>query len=321
MRQATDPRDTPCGMNGADCRRWLRSALREDLGRGDITSRATIPASAVARGQFIAKECGIAAGLPLLGPLFSLLDERCSVRSKVRDGARVQPGQVLAEVTGPARAILAGERVALNLIQHLSGVATLTSRYVAAVAGTGAKILDTRKTSPGLRLLEKYAVRAGGGANHRLRLDDQVLIKDNHLALLGGGLAALKESLRRCQSLRKRAVRVEIEVRSAEEAVAAVRTGADIVMLDNVSPAQARRAAMAIRALVVPQARPVLIEASGGITLRNVVAYAKTGVDWISIGALTHSAPGLDISLEMERAPARGQRRGRRPGAGRRVAS
>jgi len=300
-----------CGMPVAACRQFLRRTLREDVGRGDVTSQAVVPPQARAGGAFIVKSAGRAAGLPLLRPLFKLIDPRCSLRLLAKDGAAVTPGQSVAVVQGPASALLAGERVALNLLQHLCGVATLTARFVQQARGSRATILDTRKTLPGLRGLEKYAVRMGGGANHRMRLDDQVLIKDNHLALLGGGVSAIGRALAACAPLKHKRIRVEVEVRSLAEAIAAAQAGADIVMLDNMSPAQMRRAVQAV-SRACQAAGPPIIEASGGVTLRNVAAVARSGVDWISVGALTHSAPGLDISFELEPHPRAEHPRGAR---------
>lgn len=290
---------TICGMPDTKCLRWLRSVLREDIGRGDITSQAVVGFDVEACGRFICKKRGVVAGLPLLQPLFALLDSRCEVDLKVVDGSPVKRGMVLAEVRGPARAILSGERVALNLLQRLGGVATLTRQYVERVHDTGVAIMDTRKTLPGVRLLEKYAVRCGGGKNHRLGLDDQVLIKDTHLASLGGGTRAIEEAVRRCHRLQRRGVLIEVEVATIVEAMAAARAGADIVMLDNMRPTTVHHAVQEIRALEQQIGRRVILEASGGITLRNAAAYAQSGVDWISVGALTHSAPALDISLNI----------------------
>lgn len=299
---------TICGMIKPECLRLLNRSLKEDIGKGDITSTTLVSESLRTHGSFIAREQGVVAGIPLLRPLFKMIDDRCSVRSLKRDGECVVTGEVLAEISGPARAILAGERLALNFLQHLSGIATLTARYVEIVNGTCSQILDTRKTIPGLRMLEKYAVKMGGGENHRMRLDDMVLIKDNHLEILGGGREAVVNALAKSDSARKKGIRVEIEVQSVEHACLAAKTGADVVMLDNMSVQEMRKAVRQIRLQDGKKPYRTLIEASGGITLRSVAAIARAGVDRISIGALTHSAPGLDIALETSLSPASNKR-------------
>ena len=272
-------------------------ALAEDLGGGDVTSLATIPAGAHARGTIVAKAEGVVSGLDVAGAVFRRVNPAVEFAPRVVDGQRVRPGEAVAEVSGLARSVLAGERVALNLLQRLSGVATLTAAYVAAVAGTTARIVDTRKTTPGLRALEKAAVRHGGGRNHRFGLADGVLIKDNHLAAVGGaGVENAAERVTRAVALaRERAphpLRIEVEVTTLEEAAAAVAAGAEVILLDNMTHdlATMRRAVEAIGGRA-------LVEASGGITLETVRAVANTGVDLISVGALTHSAPALDLSL------------------------
>jgi nicotinate-nucleotide pyrophosphorylase (carboxylating) len=254
-----------------------------------------IPAGLRVRGRYVAKADGVVAGLPLLARVFNNFGRGVRVRLLARDGSRVRRGRTLAMVAGPARAVLSGERLSLNLLCHLSGVATLTSRYVRHTRGTSARIFDTRKTMPGMRLLEKYAVACGGGCNHRIGLFDAVLIKDNHLALAEKSPA---EAVRRARKTTRRPVEVEvIDLDGLREAVAA---GADIVMLDNFSPAGARRAVRLARQLAARRDRPVEIEISGGVNLRTVRAYALANPDRISVGALTHSAPALDISLEIE---------------------
>ena len=268
----------------------VRRALAEDLGRaGDITSAATIPAGAKASANLVARKEGVIAGLACAAETFRQIDPSISFRAKLGDGDKVAAGAIVAEVEGPARAVLTGERVALNFVGHLSGIATLTSAYVAKVAHTKAKIVDTRKTLPGLRALEKYAVRCGGGANHRFGLYDAVLIKDNHIAIAGGVAAAL-ERVRAAGH----AVKVEIEVDSLAQLAEVLKAGgADQVLLDNMDPPMIKRAVEMV-------AGKLVVEVSGGVTLDNVAAIAATGVDVISVGRLTHSAPALDVALDVE---------------------
>ncbi len=270
-------------------RPFLIRALAEDLGHGDLTTRA-LGLTGRAEARLIAQAPGIVCGLPLLEPLFSLLDPRTRVTLLSRDGRAVRPGKVLARITATAPSLLAGERAALNLLMHLSGIASLSSRFVRAVRGTGAVVWDTRKTLPGLRHLEKYAVACGGATNHRMGLYDGVLVKNNHLALLGEDVA---EATRRAQ---RQGVRIEVEARTLAEALAAAGAGADIVLLDNFTPA---KLAKTVRAIRQRHPRKPLLEASGGITLATARAYAKTGVDRISVGALTHSAPALPLALRL----------------------
>ncbi len=268
----------------------VSAALAEDIGRGDITSDATIPPGTRAVGRIVARQDAVVAGLDAAREVFRQV-RGVSWRSRARDGDAVRSGRVVAEVRGRARSILAGERVALNFLQRLSGTATLTRAFVDAVKGTRAKILDTRKTTPGLRLLEKAAVRAGGGMNHRFRLDDAALIKDNHIAA-SGSIASAVDELRRLRGPR---FRIEIEAQTRAQALAFAELDIDVLMLDNMSPSVMRRLVVELR-----RVRPrLLIEASGGVTLKTVRAVAKTGVDWISVGALTHSAPAADFSLDL----------------------
>ncbi len=278
-------------MNPLLMQEIVRQALAEDLAWGDVTTEALIPPE-VSHAQARTREAGVVAGLPAFAEVFRQLSPSVSVTCCVSDGARVEAGQVLAEVQGEARAILMGERVALNLLQHLSGIATMTARYMAALEGLPTRILDTRKTTPGLRALEKYAVHMGGGVNHRFCLADAVLIKDNHLAILAAQGVSLGEAVRRARAAIGPTVRVEVEVETVEGALRAVEAGADIVMLDNMSLAEMRRAVEAIRGRA-------LVEASGGVTLETVRQVAETGVDYISVGALTHSVQGLDIGLDV----------------------
>lgn len=264
----------------------VSAALAEDVGDGDVTTEATVDADAVATATMLLKEPGIVCGLTAAATVFRLLDEEVSFEPLVADGDVVDRAAAVAGVSGPARAILTGERVALNFLGRLSGVATLTRAYVDAVAGTGVAILDTRKTTPGLRLLEKHAVACGGGRNHRVGLFDAVLIKDNHVRAAG----SIAEAVARSRAAGD--LPVEVECDTLEQVAEAVGAGVDAILLDNMSPAELRDAV----ALVSGRAR---LEASGGITLDNVHAVAVTGVDEISIGALTHSARSLDVSLEI----------------------
>ncbi|MCX7723504.1 MAG: carboxylating nicotinate-nucleotide diphosphorylase [Verrucomicrobiae bacterium] len=274
-------------------RRLVRAALAEDIGAGDVTSEAVVPDSAIAAGVMRAREPLVVAGLDVAAVVFNEVSDRVEVIRLVRDGQRVQAGASLLRVRGPARALLGAERVALNFVQRMSGIATLTAQFVDAVQGTGAKITDTRKTTPGLRALEKYAVRCGGGHNHRLGLFDMVLIKDNHLAVLKDAepnpiAAAVARARAKHPSLE-----VEVECETLEQVEQALEAGADIILLDNMNVLQLR--------LAVQRARgKARTEASGGITLANVRAVAETGVDFISIGALTHSARAVDVALDLE---------------------
>ncbi|HEY8445991.1 MAG TPA: carboxylating nicotinate-nucleotide diphosphorylase [Thermomicrobiales bacterium] len=265
-------------------------ALAEDIGTGDITTLATVPAEAAARATMLVKAEGVISGLDAAAAVFRRVDSRIEVTLRAAGGTRVSPGDIVAEIAGPARGILMAERVALNLVQRLSGVATLTARYVAAVAGTNARIVDTRKTTPGLRILEKQAVRDGGGHNHRVGLADGVLIKDNHLAAIGGP-DRIARAIERARAFAPHTIKIEVEVTTLEEVEQALAAGADAILLDNMDLATMRRAVE----LVGGRA---LVEASGGINLDTVRAVAETGVDLISVGALTHSAPALDVSLD-----------------------
>ena len=268
--------------------------LNEDIGRGDITTQATVTRTQSAKGRFIAKESMVVAGLEAAEAVFSTLDSQQQIEAFVSDGDEVEAGKVIARTAGFADVLLAGERLALNLMQRLSGIATLTRRFVEAVEGTGAQIVDTRKTTPGLRMLEKYAVATGGGRNHRFGLDDGVLIKDNHIALAGGVATAVERARKAVGHLHK----VEVEVSRERDLRDAVEAGADILLLDNQTPEETRRLVEIARTL-----KPgLLLESSGGITIENVRAYAEAGVDLISIGALTHSARAVDISFKIQAA-------------------
>lgn len=272
-------------------------ALAEDIGRGDLTTRATVRPGLLARGNFLAKQDLVLAGLEVADVVFSVFNPHIQIESTASDGDEVKAGKVFARVTGEAQLLLTAERTALNFLQRLSGIATVTRQYVDAIAGTNAKIVDTRKTTPGLRMLEKYAVTCGGGHNHRLGLDDGVLIKDNHIALAGN----VSEAVRRAREITGHLHKIEVEVSNFEQLREALRAKADIVMLDNLTPEQVREA-IAILNQHEPHDRRTLTEASGGITLANVRAYAEAGVDLISIGALTHSAPAVDISFKLKSA-------------------
>lgn len=268
----------------------VRRALAEDLGRaGDITTQATIPAAAQATALIVARKEGVVAGLPLAREAFRQIDATVVFEDLSLDGSHVAPGTRVARVSGNARAVLAAERVALNFMGRLSGIATLTSRYVAEVAHTPAQIVDTRKTTPTLRAFEKYAVRCGGGVNHRFGLDDAILIKDNHIVVAGG----VKPALRAAKAVAGHTVRIEIEVDNLEQLDEVIAEGADIVLLDNMAPSQLSEAVRRV-------AGRMKIEASGGIDLTTARAVAETGVDMLSVGALTHSAPVFDLGLDMD---------------------
>jgi nicotinate-nucleotide pyrophosphorylase (carboxylating) len=264
----------------------VQAALAEDVGTGDVTTEATVAPEAVGEAELLVKEPGVVCGLGVVEATFRALDPEVRFEPLVPEGAVLEEAAAVALVSGPERAILTGERVALNFLGRLSGIATLTKRYVDAVAGTGAAILDTRKTTPGLRALEKHAVACGGGRNHRFGLDDAVLVKDNHLRATGS-IARAVELVRTTTDLP-----IEVECERLDQVEEALAAGVDAVLLDNMTPGDLRAAV----ALVGRRART---EASGGITLENVRAVADTGVDEISVGALTHSARSLDVSLEL----------------------
>jgi nicotinate-nucleotide pyrophosphorylase (carboxylating) len=276
----------------------LRRTLDEDIGAGDVTTLATVPAGTRAAGQIVARAAGVVAGLPVVAAVFHLLDPAVVVTPLVAEGAAVEGGAALAALDGDARAILTGERTALNYLGRLSGIATLAARCAQAVEGTGARVVDTRKTTPGLRALEKYAVRMGGASNHRFGLSDGVLIKDNHIKAAGSIAAAVASARRLASHL----LRVEVECETAAEVREALAAGADVILLDNMPVAALGEAVRLIRT----RAPAVKIEASGGIGTDPVKlrAVAETGVDYISLGALTHSAPNFDVSLEFGAPPA-----------------
>jgi nicotinate-nucleotide pyrophosphorylase (carboxylating) len=298
--------------NSSAIERLIGAALEEDAGPGDVSALACIPSAATAQARILARQKLVCAGLPLAAEVFHSVDSAVQIEFCAADGETVEPGSVLLRLSGPARAILTGERTALNFLSHLSGIATLTHRFVEQLRGTKARIRDTRKTIPGLRILEKYAVRMGGGANHRMGLYDAILLKENHIAVAGGVCQALAQA-HAFASLHARPremsayeattpqrpsgdvppLPVQIEVRNERELREALECGAESVLLDNMAPAEARRAVALARSV-----RPACVmEISGGITLANAAEYAATGADFLSSGALTHSAPAADVSL------------------------
>ncbi|MEW6639636.1 MAG: carboxylating nicotinate-nucleotide diphosphorylase [Pseudomonadota bacterium] len=268
----------------------VHRALDEDLGRaGDVTSVATIPETTTARALFVARQAGVIAGLPLAIAVFRALSDRIEITAHVRDAATVAAGTTLLTITGPARTVLTGERTALNFVGRLSGVATQTAAYVGHTAGTRARICCTRKTTPGLRALEKYAVRCGGGSNHRFGLDDAILIKDNHIAVAGG----IRAALTRAHAMAGHLMKIEIEVDTLTQLREVLDCGlAGAVLLDNMDVPTLREA-------VAIAAGRVALEVSGGVTAQSIAAIAATGVDYISSGALTHSAPNFDVAIDI----------------------
>ncbi len=267
----------------------IRAALDEDIGDGDVTTLSIVPADARGKGRLIAKAAGVVAGLAVAQAAFQLVDENVHFEPLVAEGAQVKPGDLLARVSGPTRALLTGERTALNFLQRMSGIATLTRRFVDAVAGTGTVILDTRKTTPGLRAFDKWAVRLGGGQNHRFGLFDMALIKENHIVAAGGISAAVE----RVRAADTRGRPIEVEVTNLDELKEALALGVDRIMLDNMGLAEMREA-VAITEGSTP------LEASGGASLETAAAIAATGVDFISVGKPTHSFESLDISFLLE---------------------
>lgn len=274
-------------MEACDFDGVIDAALREDVPEGDVTSESVIPSGAVSEAVFLAKEDGVLAGLPVARLVFEKIDVSVEFTAKLEDGAAFKRSDILAHLKGPTIALLKGERTALNFLQRLSGIATATRRFVDAVQGMGTRILDTRKTTPGLRFLEKYAVKTGGGTNHRLSLSDMVLIKDNHLRHVG----SIAEAVRRARAAVRPGIRVEVEVNDIGQVSEALAAGPDMIMLDNM-PLETMREAVTLVAGRVP------LEASGNMSLERVRAVAETGVDYISVGALTHSVRAVDISLE-----------------------
>jgi len=291
------------GLDAVYVESVVNAALAEDVGSGDITTLLTVPENTWCKGEVVVKDDGILCGQDVARMVFTAIHNRSllpfsdgekngkghAYEIHVRDGARVKPGDVVASVSGEARGILTGERVALNFLQRMSGIATITARYVSLVSHTNARIVDTRKTTPGLRRLEKYAVTVGGGYNHRFGLSDGILIKDNHIAVAGG----VREAVTSAKNKAPHTLKIEVEVSNLDQLCEAIEAGADAVLLDNM-PLEMMR-----EAVNVAKGR-VILEASGGVTEKTVAAIAETGVDLISVGALTHSAQALDISLEID---------------------
>jgi nicotinate-nucleotide pyrophosphorylase (carboxylating) len=269
---------------------WVQSALNEDGAYNDLTTIATVLSERRARATLVARDSGVVCGVPLALEAFRILDPKVAIRVDVEDGTWVERGTPVLFLSGHARGLLSAERVALNFMQRLSGIATLTARYVDAVKGTKAKILDTRKTLPGWRPLEKYAVMAGGGKNHRSDLSTGILIKDNHLAAVDGNIDL---AVRRSREISPPGMKVEVECETKQQVVDALEAGADIIMLDNMPPDLMADCVRLINGRAIT-------EASGGVNLSNVRAIAETGVDWISIGALTHSAPAMNLALDFD---------------------
>ena len=309
-RAVMPPASDTLGLSPEELSELVRRALAEDLGAGDLTTKWTVEPGARARGTFVSQQEAVVAGLGVAAAVFRELERAADFRILAEEGSLVKPGGAIAEARGAAATLLAGERVALNLIQHLSGIATLTRLFKEQLAGLKSELLDTRKTTPGLRSLEKYAVRVGGGRNHRMRLDYGVLIKNNHLRLAGG----VRPAVERARANRPHASEfpIEVEVSNAEELEEAIAAGADRVLLDNMTPGM-------VKQCVALAAGRVLLEVSGGITLANIRAYGETGVDFISVGTLTHSAPAASIHflIEPDHAPSAPPHAGGRPGRGR----
>ena len=274
-------------MNGID--RIIDTALAEDIHTGDITTLALLPEARRMRARLVAKEPMVLAGLAVAQRVFARLDPSARFDAEFADADRLQVGDVIARIEGDAAALLQGERVALNLLQRMCGIATQTAAFVKEIAGSGARVVDTRKTTPGLRVLEKYAVRVGGGTNHRTGLYDGVLIKENHIAAAGGIL----EAVRRARAYIPHTLKIEVETETLEQVALALQAGADIIMLDNMGLPEMSEAVILI-------GKRALVEASGGVNLQSIAAIAQTGVDIISVGALTHSVRAADISMLME---------------------
>ncbi len=277
-------------LNKTELAALVSAALEEDDAKHDITTAATVLPDRRAGCRMVARQSGVIAGLVLAREAFCQVDDAVHIRSEATDGSRVTPETLLMFLSGHARCLLSAERVALNFVQRLSGVASLTARYVEVVKGTKARILDTRKTTPGWRKLERYAVRAGGGMNHRFNLGSAVLIKDNHLAAVDGDIAA---AVKRARAIAPKGTVVEVECESIAQVEAALSAGADVIMLDNMKPAILAESVRLVGGRAVT-------EASGGVNLETVRRIAESGVDWISVGALTHSAPALDIALDFD---------------------
>jgi nicotinate-nucleotide pyrophosphorylase (carboxylating) len=276
-------------MNPLMVEEIVRLALQEDIGYGDLTTEAIVAAGTVAEGKITAKAAGRIAGMAVVQTVFRLLDPAVLLRVNTPDGTDVEPGTVVLSLRGSANAVLMGERVALNFLQHLSGIATATAKAVRAAAPYGARIADTRKTTPGLRMLEKYAVRVGGGVNHRIGLDDAVLIKENHLAVAG----SVKPAVERVRNRVGHMVKIEVEVETLTQVEEALAAGVDAILLDNMDLDTMRQAVQRVN-------RRAIVEASGNIGIEQVAQVAATGVDIISMGRLTHSSPALDLSLRLQ---------------------
>jgi nicotinate-nucleotide pyrophosphorylase (carboxylating) len=270
-------------------RQLIEVAIEEDIGRGDVTTDATIAEHVISRARVIAKQEVVLAGMEVFAEVYTVLDRSVHIKPHYRDGDLLSSGMVIADLQGGGRSLLTGERVALNFLQRLAGIATLTRRYVEAVRAYNVEIVDTRKTTPGWRVLEKYAVRVGGGKNHRHDLGDGVLIKDNHIVAVGGIKQAVEMARRHSHHLLK----IEVEVETLDQVEEALQAGAEVIMLDNMSPTMLAEAVTLIRGRAI-------VEASGGISLESVVDVARTGVDLISVGRLTHSAPAADIHVEFD---------------------
>lgn len=270
-------------------RKIVSRAFIEDLGKGDLTTSLTVPETAKARGTFYSKQPLVVAGLPVAAEVFRMLEPDHVWDAVISDGTDVPAGEPLARVEGKAATLLSAERIALNFLQRLSGVATLTRKFKEQLRGLNTELLDTRKTTPGLRILEKYAVRMGGGTNHRMGLDDGILIKNNHIAIAGGIGAAID----RVRPERPAGIPIEVEIRTRKELEEAIMAGADIALLDNMTPSE-------VAECVTLACGRALLEVSGGVSLKNIRAFAETGVDRISVGALTHSAPAVDINFLIE---------------------
>ncbi|HHT9138324.1 MAG TPA: carboxylating nicotinate-nucleotide diphosphorylase [Candidatus Wunengus sp. YC60] len=286
----------------------IQLAIQEDIGSGDITTENLIPENLIVEGSFVAKESGVIAGLPVVEYLFSGLDKGVSLKQNVKDGAFVNKGETIATVKGSAKGLLSGERIALNFLQRLSGIATLTAQFVERIKPLKTHIMDTRKTIPGWRYLEKYAVAIGGGINHRMGLYDQVLVKDNHLDIMKDKLpknisvhfSTIEAAVSILRQKIREGVLIEVETRTLEEVSSAIKAGVDIILFDNMSITQLKEAVGMVKKWMPPEGQSTpLTEASGNITLENVRIVAQTGVDRISVGAITHSAKALDISLEI----------------------
>lgn len=284
-----------------DLRKIINSVLKEDMGDRDITTQSLIPADVMVKAVLLAKEDCVICGLNIAELVFKAMDPKIKFRPFSSDGAQVKKGKVIAEISGRARGILTAERVALNFLSFLSGISTKTKKYVFAVKPFKVKILDTRKTIPGLRLLEKYAVRTGGGYNHRITLDQMVMIKDNHLAISAGfyGATCISKVMKVIKKKKTKGLKIEVEVKNLKEFIEALKAGPDIIMLDNMGIREMKAAVKIKNSGPLTSKSRLKLEASGGITLGNVRKVAATGVDMISIGALTHSVDSVDISLEI----------------------